>query len=249
VKDKVEDKPALKNRGKSSEDDGLFGNEKQRHKLAEALTDMHYLLSRGYPTKAALVLAGNRYRLKTRQIQALQGMCADEQEINLRKARELTPKEIAGKTLYLDGFNIIILLETLLSGGYIFKGLDGCYRDISSVHGTYKKVNQTKDVLLLIGKTLQQLQAEKAVWIFDAPVSNSGKMKAFCYEVATENNYPWEIHLDNAPDKFLIVNNRLACSSDAWILNECSSWFNLEGYIIEGLYGDGRPDNLLEFNV
>lgn len=246
----MEDKPtALKNRGKSSEDDGLFAGEKQRHKLAEALADMHYLLSREYPIKAALVLAGNRYRLKTRQIQALQGMCASQQEIELRNAKELTPIEIADKTLYLDGFNIIILLETLLSGGYIFKGLDGCYRDISSVHGTYKKVNQTKDVLILVGNTLQKLQAEKVIWIFDAPVSNSGKMKAFCYEVASENHFPWEIHLDNAPDKFLIENNRLACSSDAYILNECSSWFNLGGYIIESLYGNGKPDNLIDLNV
>ena len=67
----------------------------------------------------------------------------------------------------------------------------------------------------------------------DKPVlKNRGKMKALCYEVASENNFPWEIHLDNAADKFLIENNRLTCSSDAWILNECGSWFNLGGYIL-----------------
>jgi hypothetical protein len=34
---------------------------------------MHYLLSRGYAEKASVELVGNRYRLKTRQIQSVRG--------------------------------------------------------------------------------------------------------------------------------------------------------------------------------
>lgn len=226
---------ARRSRGKSSEDDVLFGNAQQQDKIREALQDMYYLLSRNYPVKASLAITGNRYRLKTRQIMALQGMACSAQDIALRQQKAILPYQIEGKTIYLDGFNILIVLETLLSGGYVFKGLDGCYRDISSIHGTYKRVQQTEKVLTLAGNALQELNATNVVWVFDRPVSNSGKMKALCYETAVQYGYKWDAILDNAPDKFLAKNNRLVSSSDAWVLNECSQWFNLTGYIVQQL--------------
>jgi hypothetical protein len=135
-------------------------------------------------------------------------------------------------TILLDGFNILILLETALSGGYVFEALDGCYRDISSVHGTYRQVQTTEEALIITGKALQQLQLQKVVWVFDAPVSNSGKLKATCYEIANTHHFPWEIRLENDPDKYLIENKTLICSSDAWVLDECKAWFNLGAWII-----------------
>lgn len=236
--------PPPRNRGKSSEDEPLFGTAEQQAKLQQALTDMHYLLSREYPLKASVALVGNRYRLKTRQLLALQGMSASQADIDLRKSKELGSSQLKGKILHLDGFNVLILLETLLSGGYIFKGLDGCYRDISSVHGTYRKVNQTEDVLLLVGKTLAELEVEKVIWIFDTPVSNSGKVKSLCYEIAQKQGFAWDIYLENSPDKYLVQENRLVCSSDAWVLNECSEWFNLGAFVIDGL--SEKPDNVIE---
>lgn len=237
---------SLKNRGKSSEDDKLFGNEKEQLKITEGLKDMYYLLSRDFPAKASVGLVGNRYRLKTRQIKALQGMGASSQDISLRKSKELTPEELKGKTIYLDGFNVIILFETLLSQGFIFKGLDGCYRDISSVHGTYKRVSQTQEVLVTIGEILGKLELEKVIWVFDAPVSNSGKMKSFCYELAQQHNFKWEVLLDNSPDKFLCGGEKLICSSDAWILNECKQWFNLGSHIINNLFPNTKPSYIIE---
>jgi hypothetical protein len=129
----------------------------------------------------------------------------------------------------------------------VFRGLDGGYRDISSVHGTYRKVNQTEKVLLLVGKVLQELEAEKVIWVFDTPVSNSGKMKAFWYEIAEKEGFNWNAHLENSPDKFLVQENRIICSSDAWVLNNCAGWFNLGAYIINKLYGAAKPDNVIEF--
>lgn len=132
-----------RNRGKNTGDDTLFASEKQLIKLRAAVQDMQYLLTREYPEKAASELVGNRYRLKTRQIQALRGASASEMQIHNRKLKQLEASDLKEKTVYLDGFNVLILLESLLSGAYIFEGADGCFRDLSGVHGTYKRVNQT----------------------------------------------------------------------------------------------------------
>jgi hypothetical protein len=234
-----------RNRGKGPHDESLFGVVKEREKLLLALNDMYYLLSKDYPARATLSLVGNRYRLRQRQILALQGMACSAKDVGIRKLKETAAGDIRGKTIWLDGFNVVIILETLLSGGFVFKGLDGCYRDISSVHGSYKRVRQTEEVLVTVGKALDELGPERVIWIFDAPVSNSGRIKTLCYEIAAAHGFAWDIYLDNAPDKFLIAENRLIASSDAWVLNGCYAWFNLVSHIINHVPDVGKTMNIV----
>lgn len=222
-----------RNRGKNTGDDELFGTEKQMHKLILAVQDMQYLLGRGYAEKASSDLIGNRYRLKTRQIQAFRGASASEIQIESRKSKEITVSDLQDKTVYLDGFNILILLESLLSEAYIFKGLDGCYRDLSGVHGTYKRVNQTQQSIELIDIFFRKGNLQKLIWIFDKPVSNSGRMKQMIMEYAVEKNLNWEVELEYNPDRFLAENAVISVSSDAWILDNANSWFNLTDFLIQ----------------
>lgn len=222
-----------RNRGKNTGDDTLFGSEKQLDKLKMAVQDMQYLLSRGYAEKASSELAGNRYRLKTRQIQAFRGASASEEQIQNRKRKRLQAAELKGKIVYLDGFNVVILLESLLSGAYLFKGTDGCFRDLSGVHGTYKRVNQTQRVLELVAEFFRKTEVQKLIWIFDTPVSNSGRVKQMILDFAVENNMNWEADLQFNPDHFLAENTEISISSDAWILDHCKTWFNLIDYLIE----------------
>ncbi|SIR05869.1 DUF434 domain-containing protein [Chryseobacterium sp. RU33C] len=222
-----------RNRGKNTGDDALFGSEKQIGKLKLAVEDMHYLLSREYPEKAASDLVGNRYRLKTRQIQALRGASASAAQLQNRQLKQIEASDLKGKTIYLDGFNVLILLESLLSEAYIFEGLDGCIRDLSGVHGTYKRVNQTLRAVELVAFFYRKNQIHQLVWIFDKPVSNSGRIKQNILEFAEEHQLNWEFDLQYNPDKFLAESSEIIISSDAWILDHCKAWFNLIGYLIK----------------
>jgi len=221
-----------RNRGKNTGDDSLFSTQKQMDKLKLALQDMQYLLSRGYAEKASSELVGNHYRLKARQIQALRGASASENQIQQRKSKELKISDLKGGTIYLDGFNVLILLESLLSKAYIFEGNDGCFRDLSGVHGTYKRVNQTQQSIELVAIFFTKSQAENLIWIFDKPVSNSGRIKQMIVDFANKNNLRWVVELEFNPDKFLAENAEIIVSSDAWILDHCKNWFNLIRYLI-----------------
>lgn len=221
-----------RNRGKNTGDETLFGSEKQIDKLKLAAQDMNYLLSRDYVEKAGSELIGNHYRLKTRQIQALRGASASDNQIQNRRLKQFEISDLKDKIIYLDGFNILILLESLLSEAYIFQGFDGCYRDLSGVHGTYKRVNQTQKSIELVSQFFQKAKLQKLIWIFDKPVSNSGRIKQIILEFAQENNLNWEVDLQFNPDKFLAENAEIIASSDAWILDHCKKWFNVIDYLI-----------------
>ncbi len=222
-----------RNRGKEGSDDRLFGDPKMQQKLKEAAKDMSYLLSRGFAEKSAVQLVGNRYKLNARQQKALQGMSASTPQVQLRKKHTVSPIDLKDQTVAIDGFNLLIILENALSGAYIFKGLDGYYRDVSGVHGTYKRVQKTEEAVLMIGKTLTQLEVTSVYWYFDAPVSNSGRLKTILRELSGQQGYPWFIDLVNNPDTVLAKSDHIVVSSDGWILDRAQKNFNLGGYLIE----------------
>ena len=222
----------MKNRGKHPNDDKFFGS-KWHPILKEAVSDLSFLITRNYGSKSAVQLVGNRYRLNSRQQKALLRMSADTDKIVKRNKKQVTKAQLAHSNMWIDGFNLLILLENALSGAFIFKCKDGTYRDISSVHGSYKKVIQTEEAIVLVGNLLQSLQVNQVVWYFDAPVSNSGRIKVMLLELAEKHSFNWQVHLVNNPDTVLAASKEIVVSSDAWILDECEKWYNLGTLLVE----------------
>lgn len=220
------------NRGKESNDDKIFKSKKIQILVNMALEDMNYLLSRGYGAKTSLQLVGNRYQLNSRQQKAILGMSASQYQIEQRKKSELFISEIENQTLIIDGFNLLILLESSISGAYIFKGLDGCFRDLSSVYGSYKKVKQTLIAIELMAEFHLKYLIKEIIWILDKPVSNSGMLKCLIEEIAIKTNCNWKVLLENNPDKYIFESNNIIVSSDAWILDRAKKWVNLFDILI-----------------
>lgn len=229
-----------RNRGKQSSDDQHFA-QKWHPVFTQAVDDLCWLLTRGYNENSALQLVGNRYRLNKRQRQALLRVSCDENDINTRQPTELTAKDLKNRVVEIDGFNLLILLEGALSGAYIFKARDGLYRDISSVHGSYKRVIKTEEAIILTGQLLHKLEVQSVKWYLDQPVSNSGRLKTRILALAAEYKFNWSVELVFDPDKILAKSNNVVVTSDGWILNQTENWFNLGGILLE--------DDIQEANV
>lgn len=221
-----------KNRGKQPNDDKIFAP-KWLPIFKEAVNDLCYLITKNYNSNSATQIVGNRYKLNKRQQKAIYRVSSGDHQNEIRHQKEMNPAALNDQIIAIDGFNILILLENALSGAYIFKGRDGTYRDISSVHGSYKRVIKTKDAILLVGNTLKALNIKSAIWYLDRPISNSGLLKTQLSEISTEHEFNWDVRLVYSPDKVLAESEHVAISSDGWILDNVERWFNLGAYIIE----------------
>ncbi len=220
-----------KHRGQHPSDARLFGKS-QVPKLQQAVRDLSWLLSRGYSEKSSLKLVGDRYRLQSRQRLAVSRSSCSRQAAARRRLHALPEEAMKGNTLYIDGFNVLITVESALSGGFILEGVDGCYRDMASIHGSYKRVMETEDAILLAGKALEQLETRKAVWYLDRPVSNSGRLKQIILQIAGSHNWDWEAALYYNPDNVLSGQAEPTASSDSVILDGAAQWFNLARYVV-----------------
>ncbi len=201
--------------------------------LTEAVNDYSFLLGRGYGTRSALQLVGNRYRLNKRQRLAVRRVSATDGEVAERKVRMVAPEALRGQPLLLDGFNQLIILESLFSGAFVFLGRDGAYRDLAGVHGSYKRVAHTEAALQAIGKALLALKVAQCTWVLDRPVSNSGRLRQRILDVGLEHGYDWTVDVVFNPDRHLIQSGSVVTSSDSEVLDGAAAWFNLLAYLVE----------------
>lgn len=221
-----------KHRGQHTEDAENFSS-KYLPLLRDAVKDLSYLYSRGYTEKSSLKIVGDRYFLNERQRKALERIAASDEAVKNRLKRELPINQIFSRSLSIDGYNLLITIESALSGGFLFKGRDGCIRDIAGLSRSYHKVQETPQAIQIIGQYLAKINNNTIKWYLDAPVSNSGRLKALLSDKAKENNWQWEISLINDVDKFLAASDALVITSDSWILGRVKNWTNFSAYLIK----------------
>lgn len=215
-----------RHRGANPQDIKCFAS-KQLEKLKTAVYELSWLLSRGYAIHASNELVGDHHQLTSRQRMAIMRVvCADEQ-ITKRQAKCLSISDLKDQTVVIDGFNLLITIETALGGGVIFSCTDGCYRDLSSVYGSYKIVAETRTAIEYIGKTLEQGSPKKVIWFFDRPVSNSGRIAKLVCKIASEYNWPFEAEVTDSTDSLISKSAHTIVSCDSAILERTKSWCNL----------------------
>ena len=200
--------------------------------LSKAGRDLCYLLNRGYNIKGASTFVGNHYLLSERQRLALVRCISTEENIDLRKSKEIVDK-LEGAVVNIDGFNTIITLEVAFSGTPLLKCMDGTIRDLAGLRGTYRLIDKTDMAIVEIGKALEAKGIKEAVFYLDAPVSNSGRLRARILELLAEFNFAVSVNIIHNVDSVLEKLDYVI-TSDAIILDKCISWFNLNKVILEG---------------
>jgi hypothetical protein len=166
-----------------------------------------------------------------------------------RRGRQVSRATVAGASVGVDGYNLLITMESALAGGVLIDGLDGALRDLAGVHGTYRRVDQTIPALGFIVEALHALKPARIDWYLDRPVSNSGRLKSLLADLVEERGgllvgaegvevpgttpTRWNIELVDSPDRMLADYAGVVITSDSAILDRCARWLNLAGLLVE----------------
>lgn len=195
-------------------------------------------MGRGYAIVAALKLVGDRYGLTARQRLAVsRAACSDEQRA-ARLAKCLPVEKAEGKSLIVDGFNLIITVEAAMSGGLLIRARDLCIRDLSSVHGSYRSVEETESAIGLVGEALETIRTANVRWLLDRPVSNSGRLAQRIKEIAGARGWPWTVEAVFNPDELMQASTAIAVTSDSVILDHAQAWLNLNHHLMTRYLSD-----------
>ena len=177
------------------------------------------------------------YQLSDMQRIALtRGLCSDDEIIRRRK-NALVRSDMPGQIVYLDGFNAIILMESLVSGSPIFRCMDGAIRDLANLKGSYHIIDKTEPAIRLILNELDALNVKQAIVHIDSPVSNSRNLKVLLRELAQEYRVDVEVELIDACDVSFYGQERVI-SGDGIVMDNAKTWIPLYLWIIENYIKD-----------
>ena len=226
-----------KHRGPHPGDEQRFAAENVP-RLREATQHLSWLLSRGYASASALKLVGDRFSLDARQRKAVARSACSNDARTRRQQHEVPIADLADGELWIDGYNVLTSVEAALSGGVILSAADGCYRDMASMHGSYRKVEETLPAVNLLGELLEAWTVAACRWLFDRPVSNSGRLKTILRETADQRGWNWQIELVPNPDRDLVQTTSIVATADSQVLDQVDRWFNLAKAAIDARVDD-----------
>lgn len=220
----------MRGRGPGPRDRALFAEDRVSV-LRSAVADLSWLLTRGYADRASLKLVGDRYALTERQRMAVsRSSCADAARAS-RRARRV--ERVDGERVHVDGFNVLIVIESALSGGLVLIGRDGVHRDLASVHGTWRRVAQTDSAIDAMASALAP--AREVTVLLDRPVSNSGRLAARMRQLAEAGGWPWRVELSLSPDRELAASSAIVATGDARILDACERWVDVPAMVVAAM--------------
>ena len=207
-------------------------------RLRSAAQDLQWLLDRGYPAAPVLRFVGDHHQLDLRQRMLLQRACCTTAQAAARQRRRLEPRELHGRRVLIDGFNVLITVEAALAGALLLRGADGCLRDLASMHGTWKHVQETEPAARLLGDQLAAWGVAAAQWLLDEPVGNSGRLASKLRELAAASGRPWTVDVLPDPDAALRVAAEPVATADSAVLDGGVAWFDLVGPVVAAAVPD-----------
>ncbi|MCR5847678.1 MAG: DUF434 domain-containing protein [Lachnospiraceae bacterium] len=216
-------------RGYVPEDDRNFSQEALT-KMRKASKHAIYLINEGYDLKQATTFVGNHFVLSERQRLAIARSISTDEQLNTRKNKE--KESVEGCEVWIDGFNTIITMEVMLSDSILFSCMDGTIRDLAALRGTYKIIPETREAAKMLFDFLSEMKISGIHILLDEPVSNSGRLKTLLAEIGEKYDFNLDIQIIKDVDRELYKKENVI-TSDAIILDNCKSWFNVMKRIIK----------------
>lgn len=201
--------------------------------LRRAVHDLSWLLGRGYSHAAALRLVGDRHQLTRRQRKAASRCAASEEDVARRLSRRLEPAELAGRTLHVDAYNVLLTVVSGVLGAPILVGRDGVARDVASLSRLKRRPDAMDEAVRWTADALESLAPGRVVFHLDRPLSGSGELRGDLERFAREKGLPWEARLDDDPDGLLKESTHPVATGDSAILDAGPPWFDLARFVVE----------------
>jgi hypothetical protein len=212
----------------------MAGTESARQileRLEAPAVELRFLLSRGYRRAHALRFVGERHQLGDRDRNVLERVVFAADEAAGRRARLVGADRLRGRAVAVDGYNVLIGLECVLTGAPLFLADDGVVRDVAGtrVFTASTPAAVAERLCRPVGEVLAAAGAASVEVIFDRQISRSGELAAACRTVLAALGLAAEARTADRADRAVIeaAARAVVCSSDRVIIDAAPEVFDV----------------------
>jgi hypothetical protein len=201
--------------------DNLFSDE-----MLLAAKEYQWMLSHGYPQKAALKLVGDKFMLSRDMRQVLYRGIAAEDQASERYTMIGLP--VRGNLILVDTYNVLFTVNNYLLGKPLFISNDGILRDAGEMRGRIINKPVFSRSIGLFLEVLKEWKGIKYMLYLDEPVSYSGRLATELTRDMVQMDIDGEALTVKSPDHMLKhVKSDGICTSDSAVID------NYQGLIID----------------
>lgn len=184
-----------------------------------AARDVRYLLDRGYPSQSAIRFVADHYRLPEEKRFVLARVLVPEKVAKSRQEKLVSSKSLRGQDLAIDGYNVLITTESLLSGEPVYRCDDGFLRDTRGIFRKYKTSRVTNQALKLIFGLVKESAPSSVLVLLDEQISKSGTLAAYIRKVMADFGIPGNAKTAPDTDRRLKLSEAVIATGDGSIID------------------------------
>ncbi len=185
--------------------------------MKKAVHDLRYLLNRDYPRDSAVEFVSNHYELELDKRHLLTRCVFSKEEVQSHRLKLVESSEIEDRSVGVDGYNVLITVESILSGDGVIRCDDGIVRDLQAIFGSYKMNELTEEAIKIILKLLDEMNPGEVFLFFDKQVSKSGELAGFTRRELKKQDLSGDAQTVEGVDK-TVWEHEVSASSDRIII-------------------------------
>ncbi|VVB62947.1 Uncharacterised protein [uncultured archaeon] len=188
-------------------------------------------MDRGYPKESAIRFVSDHHRLLEEQRFMLTRVVFASDTAEKRRDRILPLEALHGRALFIDGYNVLISVESLLGGKPVYLCDDGFLRDIQGIFRSYRPSDLTAPALDAIFDLLARACPAVTEVLLDQQISMSGRLAVMTRMAMAEHDVPGMVRTAQDVDRQLKKMKGVIATGDGAILDAAVSVVDIPGAI------------------
>jgi hypothetical protein len=148
-----------------------------------------------------------------------------------RRVKLVDIKALHGKEVFVDGYNVLITVESMLEGCPVYLCDDGLLRDIRGIFRSYKPSGVTDPALLEIINFLASACPSRVEILLDQQISMSGCLASRIRGMMTKRDVPGTVRTAKDVDHQLKIMNGVIATSDGNVIDAAHFVVDIPGEI------------------
>jgi hypothetical protein len=212
-----------------------------RENLLKPARDIRSLLLWGYPKFSTINFVADHSRLSVEERYILTRVIMPPDKIVSRINKRVACKYIRDKDLLLDGYNVLLSVDSLLKKEPLWLCDDGYIRDTRYYFSKTKQAEDIEEPLDLLLKFLSEAHPKSAIFLLDAQISRSGELAGLIRRKMKEWEIPGEARTSKTADLELKTEGRdpekdlIVVTSDGIVIDSVLRALDLPACLMEKL--------------
>ncbi|WP_440947726.1 DUF434 domain-containing protein [Methanosarcina sp. T3] len=182
------------------ESSDAFSEPTPKEKLLKPARDIRSILRWGYPKFATIRFVADHSQLSAEERHILTRVIMPPDKIVSRIRKKIACNGIRDRDLLLDGYNVLLSVDSLLKKEPMWFCDDGYIRDTRYYFSKAKQAEDIEEALDLILEFFSEARPKSVTFLLDAQISRSGELAGFIRRKLKEQGIPGDAHTSKTAD-------------------------------------------------